>query len=228
MAINLHDQWVRHLGELRYAPTDKRLRVSRDRALVCETTSALLVWLPGRVVPEYAVPAGDLVDGSVAGAQPLHEPGVDGHVVLPFGDFDWLEEDESVVGHPHDPFARIDILRSTRTVRVELDGLVLAESDRPTVLFETHLPPRWYLPVHDVATDLLTPSPTRTTCAYKGHAAYLSAKSEAGRDIAWFYRHPMREAEPIRDLICFFAERTLTTVDGVRDPGLTGPPPPGA
>lgn len=224
MAINLHDQWVAQLRELRYLPTAKRLRASRDGELVCETDQALLVWRPDRVVPEYAVPADALPTDASALGTPLDEPGLQGHVLLAFDDFDWLEEDESGIGHPHDPFGHIDVRRSSRHVRVELDGVVLAESRHPSALFETHLPTRWYLPVNDVHTDLLQPSETQTTCAYKGHASYLSAKSESGRDIAWFYRHPLREAEPIRDLICFYAERTVTTVDGVRDPGFVPPP----
>jgi len=45
-----------------------------------------------------------------------------------------------VVSHPHDPFGRIDVLRSSRHVRIELDGRLLAESSRPMLLFETLLP----------------------------------------------------------------------------------------
>jgi uncharacterized protein (DUF427 family) len=225
MTIDLHAQQRDQRGELRYASTEKRLRVSRHGDLVCDTTRALVVWLPRHVVPQYAAPTADLVAGVPDGATALEGQGVDGHVLLPFGTFDWLEEDEPVIGHPHDPFARIDILHSTREVSVELDGVVLTHSRRPVALFETGLPTRWYLPSHDVRTDLLTASGTRTTCAYKGHASYLSAAGESGRDIAWIYRSPLREAEPVRELLCFWAERTVTTVDGVRDAGFAGPRP---
>jgi uncharacterized protein (DUF427 family) len=229
MTIDLRAQQREQRTQLRYASTAKRLRVSREGALVCDTTDALVVWLPRQVVPQYAVPVTELVGGLVGGlpvgAVALEGDGVDDHVLLPFGDFDWLEEDEPVIGHPHDPFARIDVLHSTREVRVELDGVELACSRRPLGLFETGLPTRWYLPAHDVRTELLTLSDTRTTCAYKGHASYLSAPGEDGRDIAWCYRSPQREAEPIRDMLCFWAERTVTTVDGVREHGLTDPLP---
>ena len=225
MTIDLRSQQRDQRTQLRYASTAKRLRASREGTLVCDTTEALVVWLPRHVVPQYAVPLSQLVAGVPAGAVALEGEGVDDHVLLPFGDFDWLEEDEPVIGHPHDPFARIDILHSTREVRVELDGVELARSRRPLALFETGLPTRWYLPTHDVRTELLTASDTRSTCAYKGHASYLSAAGENGRDIAWVYRSPLREAEPVRDMLCFWAERTVTTVDGVRDPGFVGPLP---
>src|SRR5215217_1105810 len=58
----------------------------------------------------------------------------------------WFEEDEGVYTHPRDPYTRVDILTSSRRVRVEVDGVVLAESTGARVLFETGLPPRWYLP----------------------------------------------------------------------------------
>jgi uncharacterized protein (DUF427 family) len=225
MSIDLRAQQTAQREQLRWVMTAKRLRASREGELVCDTTRGLVVWLPRHVVPQYAVPLDDLVGGLPAGTSELEGEGVSGHVLLSFADFDWLEEDEPVIGHPHDPFARIDVLHSTREVRVELDGVELARSRRPVALFETGLPTRWYLPSHDVRTDLLTPSPTRTTCAYKGHASYLSAAGPEGRDIAWVYRSPLREAEPVRDLICFWAERTLTTVDGVREHGFSGPRP---
>lgn len=225
MTIDLRSQQHVQREQLRYAATAKRLRASREGALVCDTTEALVVWLPRHVVPQYAVPRSSLGDELPQGAAVFEGDGVDGHVLLPFGEFDWLEEDEPVIGHPHDPFSRIDVLHSTREVRVELDGVELARSRRPVALFETGLPTRWYLPTHDVRTELLAPSDTRTTCAYKGHASYLSAEGENGRDIAWCYRNPLREAEPVRDLLCFWAERTVTTVDGARAHAFTGPRP---
>jgi Uncharacterized protein conserved in bacteria len=71
------------------------------------------------------------------------------------------------------------VLPSSRQVRLELDGQVLAVSSRPVLLFETMLPTRYYLPRADVTAELV-PSPTRTWCAYKGQASYFSA-SVGGR-----------------------------------------------
>jgi uncharacterized protein (DUF427 family) len=114
-------------------------------------------------------------------------------VILDFGAFDaWYEEDERNLGHPRDPFHRIEIVRSSRHVRVERDGEVLAESTAPYMLLEAPLPPRFYLPPEDVRPGALRPSPTRTFCAYKGEAAYLSA--DGADDVAWTYPAPLREA----------------------------------
>jgi uncharacterized protein (DUF427 family) len=142
-----------------------------------------------------------------------------GRVIVTWGPFDWVEEEEPVVGHPHDPFARIDTLRSSRHVRVTVGDVVLAESTRPTALFETKLPVRWYLPRDDVRMDLLTPSDLRTVCAYKGTASYLSA--EGAPDVAWFYPDPLHEAGPVRDLLSFWRDATVE-VDG--EPVPTGMP----
>lgn len=251
------------LAELRFAPTAKRVRAWRGETLVLDSTDAVLVWEPRRVVPLYAVPPDDLrvpltpgepaelpeplrpvlspgrfewhtcpgtplhatVDGTDLGEVAFRpdDPDLGGRVVVDWRPFEWVEEDEPVVAHPHDPFKRIDILRSARHVRVELDGTVLAESRRPVALFETSLPTRWYLPRGDVRTDLLTPSDTHTTCAYKGVASYLSAPGEKGRDIAWYYPDPLHEALPVKDLVAFWSERAEIWVDGVRDRGFMPP-----
>jgi len=137
-----------------------------------------------------------------------------GYVQVDWGAVDrWLEEDEEVVGHPRDPFHRIDVRESSRHVVVALDGEVVAESRRPTLLFETGLPVRYYLPREDVRLDQLeAASDKRTTCAYKGHASYFG--TDAHPDIAWTYLEPLPDAEQIRGLIAFFNERADITVDG--------------
>jgi uncharacterized protein (DUF427 family) len=127
---------------------------------------------------------------------------------------EWLEEDEPVIGHPRDPFHRLDVNRSSRHVKVMLDGETLAESDRPIALFETGLPTRWYLPREDVNMEKLEPSETRTTCAYKGHAATFSFGGHD--DIAWTYDEPDRQVEPIRDRIAFYNEFVDLELDGER------------
>jgi len=147
------------------------------------------------------------------------DPDLAEHVILTWQPFTWTEEEVSVVGHPHDPYQRIDVLASSRHVVVSLDGTVLADSVRPMLLLETRLPPRWYLPREDVATDLLEPSDHHTTCAYKGVASYLSVRgNERGRDLAWYYPDPRHDAAPVRDLVCFWSERSDLELDGVALP----------
>lgn len=140
------------------------------------------------------------------------EPALAGRVIVRWEPFEWLEEDEPVMGHPRDPFKRIDVLRSDRHVRVEVDGRTVAESDRAMMLVESPLPVRWYLPGADVRMDLLAPSDRHTTCAYKGVASYLSA--EGAPDVAWTYPDPLNDAVPVRDLVCFWRPAQVY-VDGV-------------
>lgn len=256
MAIRMSRALGAHTAELRYEPTEKRVRASLAGEPVADTCRARLVWEPRRIVPAYAMPAVDLTAALVpAGAEsglddddttrPLLDPTVpfashscpgtpfdvvvgdqtgagaafapddadlDGYVILDFGGFDWHEEDEPIVSHPHDPFHRIDVLRSTRHVRVERDGTLLAESQRPTLLFETGLPMRFYLPRADVVAEL-QPSRTATWCAYKGRASYFSLP-DGPADIAWTYPDPRHDGAPVRDLVCFFDEKVDVTVGG--------------
>ena len=95
--------------------------------------------------------------------------------------------------------------------------MVLADTTRAVALLETHLPIRWYIPQDDVRMNLLEPSSHHTTCAYKGHASYYSVIGigNAGRDIAWTYPQPLHDAEPVRNMVCFFSERTDLSVAGV-------------
>ena len=270
MSDQVRDLLARGFGELRYEPTAKRIRAVLGGDTVVDSTRAVLVWEPRRIVPSYAVPPedvrGELVPAGAAAAGPDGEAGVrlpdvtalrvldprvpfavhstEGEVtdlraggqhrpgagfrpadpdlaalvILDFGAFDaWYEEDELNVGHPRDPFHRIDVLPSSRPVRLELDGQVLAVSSQPTLLFEAMLPTRYYLPRADVTAELI-PSETRTWCAYKGQASYFSA-SAGGRlvpDIAWTYTEPRHDAAQVRDLIAFFDERIDVVLDGER------------
>ena len=145
------------------------------------------------------------------------DPDLAGYVILDWDAFDqWYEEDEPVIAHPHDPFSRIDCLRSSRHVRIAHGEVLLADSRRPVILFETGLPPRYYIPREDVVMSLLEPTPTATACAYKGWASYWSARvgDTVLTDIAWSYPDPLNDALPVRDLIAFFSERLDVTVDG--------------
>ncbi|MFE0749951.1 DUF427 domain-containing protein [Gordonia sp. NPDC058843] len=149
------------------------------------------------------------------------DPDLADHVLLDWSAFDeWREEDESAIGHPHDPFQRIDCLSTSRHVVVRVGDTVVAESRRPTLLLETHLPPRHYLPREDVRMDLLVPSDTVTVCAYKGEASYYSAVvgDDVVADVAWTYTNPLIDAVPVRDLICFYDERVTLTVEPSEQP----------
>ena len=118
--------------------------------------------------------------------------------------------------HPRDPFVRVDALQSSRHVRVERDGHLLAESDSPVLVFETGLPTRYYLPREDVRTELLKPTDTATTCPFKGQASYWSAEvgGETHEDLVWSYENPIPQAEGIAGLMAFYPDRVDLKVDG--------------
>jgi uncharacterized protein (DUF427 family) len=130
----------------------------------------------------------------------------------------WYEEDEEVFVHPRDPYSRVDALRSTRPVRVELDGVVLAESSSPVMVFETGLPTRYYLNRTEVHFEHLVPTATVSRCPYKGTTTgYWSVVVEGTThdDLAWSYDFPTRQLLPIAGLVAFYNEKVDTYVGDV-------------
>ncbi|MCW2865394.1 MAG: hypothetical protein JWP48_7102 [Actinoallomurus sp.] len=227
---------------LYFEPAHKRIRAEFGGETIVDTTGAHLLFETG-ILPVYYVPETDVrtdlltrtdhsthcpvkgdaaywtvsaggrtAENAVWGYPEPIAPWLKGFVALYWNAMDaWYEEDEQVFGHPHDPYSRIDILKSSRRVKVSANGEVLAESARPVMLFETGLPVRYYLPREDVRLGALEPSETTSYCAYKGEASYWSHGSE---DVAWTYEAPLREAEPVRDLVCFWNEKVDLEVDG--------------
>jgi uncharacterized protein (DUF427 family) len=108
---------------------------------------------------------------------------------------------------------RITTRPSDRHVRVEHDGVLLAESTRAVELDETRLPTRFYLPREDVRSELLEPSPTRTHCPFKGDATYVSVAGV--KDAFWVYEEPDQQAaEPVAGMLAPWPGRVTVLVDG--------------
>jgi uncharacterized protein (DUF427 family) len=126
----------------------------------------------------------------------------------------WYEEGEEVFGHARDPYHRIDVIGTDRRVRVSLDGTLLAETTHALALFESNLPPRWYIPREDVVAEL-QPTDTVTRCPYKGLASYYDVAGVSdGKDLIWYYPEPLDDVRRIKDLLCFFNERVDLALDG--------------
>ncbi|BDZ47212.1 DUF427 domain-containing protein [Naasia aerilata] len=146
------------------------------------------------------------------------DPDLEGRVLLDFRGMDeWREEDQVVVAHPRDPLHRIEVVPASRRVRVMLGDQVLADTRRASILLETMLPVRYYLPAEDIGVRL-TPTETVTWCAYKGRASYLTAHTEEGPqiDVAWTYAEPRHDASEVRGLVAFFQEHVDLEIDGER------------
>lgn len=150
----------------------------------------------------------DPVDGAEA---------VKGHIAFYWNRVEsWFEEDSEVYVHPHDPFVRVDVLISSRHVKVVVNGVPVAETTRPSLLFETGLPTRYYIPKTDVRMDLMEPSDSTSRCPYKGQASYyhVNAGGKRFEDLAWFYREPIPECPKIENLVSFYNEKVDVYVDG--------------
>jgi uncharacterized protein (DUF427 family) len=227
-------------------PVPRRIRAALAGKVILDTTRALYVWelpnYPQYYIPVGDVNADYLVDeqhserlkrgsaqryGLLVGdvsrpkaARVYTEStveGLTGTARFEWAALDsWFEEDEEVFVHPRNPYARVDALRSTRHVRIELDGAVLADSSSTVMVFETGLPTRYYFNRTEVNFDHLVPTDTVTSCPYKGMTSgYWSARvgDELHADLAWAYDFPTRQLLPIAGLISFYNER----VDGVLD-----------
>jgi uncharacterized protein (DUF427 family) len=228
-------------------PVPRRIRAYLHGEKVLDTTRALYVWelpyYPQYYIPVSDVRRGLLVpEGQaqqtgrgVAEVQSLrvgevHRPqaakliaesaiaGLSGTVRFDWGALDaWFEEDERVFVHPRSPYTRVDALRSDRSVRVELGGVVLADSPSPVMVFETGLPTRYYIDRIGVSFEHLIPSGTETACPYKGvTSGYWSARvgDTVHQDVAWTYDFPTRQLLPIAGMIAFYNEMVDTFVDG--------------
>jgi len=233
-------------GSVRVEQGAKRVRVYLAGRLVADTRRPFLVWeipyfptyyLPSADVLAKLTPTGNTEHSPSRGEAEILDVGVEGATAAgaarrypdsplePLRDLvrftwaemgEWLEEDEPVYTHPRDPYTRVDILASSQHVRVEIDGVTVADSVRPHILFETGLPPRYYLPLPDVRTELLIPSDTTSHCPYKGTAGYWSV--DAGRgvhtDLVWIYRTPLPESQKVAGLACFYNEKVDLYLDG--------------
>jgi len=228
-------------------PVPRRIRAVLGGRTVVDTVQARYVWetpaYPQYYVPLADVADGVLVEegtteetsrGDVAHfglrVGELHRPtaarlltpakveGLDDTVRFDWAALDaWYEEDEQVFVHPRSPYVRVDSLRSSRTVRVESHGVVLAESSSPVLVFETGLPTRYYLNRTDVDFGALVPSETVTACPYKGYTSGYWSSVVDGRvhpDVAWSYAFPMRELLPIAGLVAFYNEKVDLFLDG--------------
>jgi uncharacterized protein (DUF427 family) len=198
-----------------FEPAPYRVRGLRKGEVVVDSRRAHLFREEGAHVPVFCFPREDVrADLLPEGA--VHESPHAGFVTVDWEAVaEWFAEDGQIFGHPRDPYHRIDVFPSTRHVRVLRRGEVLAETRRSKILFETALPPRYYMPVEDVRAELV-PSAKKTRCAYKGSASYWSVRS-GGRlyeDLVWTYTDPQLDAVPVRDLLCFFNERVDLELDG--------------
>jgi uncharacterized protein (DUF427 family) len=233
-------------GRVRIEQGPKRVRLFLGGHLVADTLRPVLVWegphyptyyIPSADVRAVLKPTGEIVpspsrgegqvqdvlagDGVAAGAarvtpeSPFEQ--LRDLVRFEFGAFDWYEEDEPIYVHPRDPYTRVDILHSSRKVRIELDGQVLAESHAPMILFETGLPARYYIPITDIRPEALRPSDSQTRCPYKGTAEYFSVRvgETEHKDLVWYYRTPLPESQKIAGLAAFYNEKVDIYLDGV-------------
>jgi len=131
----------------------------------------------------------------------------------------WFEEDTPIYVHPKDPYKRVDVLPSTRHIEVKIDGVTVADTHVPTLLFETLLPTRYYIPKTALKWEYVEESNTITKCPYKGEANYYSVNVNGKKheDVIWWYKYPASESLGIIGLACFYNSKVDIYIDGVKE-----------
>ncbi|KAJ7593347.1 hypothetical protein C8J56DRAFT_930867 [Mycena floridula] len=225
--------------EPRTEDTQKRVRVLFGGSFVVDTTKAKLVWeFP--YYPVYYFPASeidtkyldnktsvnsgatfDLVVGArraISAVESFTGSDLDGLIKIKFGAADaWFEEQEQIFLHPKDPYKRVDVLQSSRHVRVVVEGVEVANTHQPRLLFETGLPVRTYIPKTDCRLELLAPSELTTACPYKGVANYyhvVLGEKKIFENVVWWYRNANLECATINGFAAFYEEKVDVYVDG--------------
>jgi uncharacterized protein (DUF427 family) len=191
-------------------PFRRRVTAMHGGRRVVESERALLVHRSGRP-PTYAFPTSDV---STDAAAP--DPDAAGYVHVPWDSVDeWYEEDERVFGHPRNPYHRVDCVRTSRRLVVEIAGRTLVDTNETIGVYETALEPCLYVHRAATRTDLLRPSPTKTYCPYKGEASYWTAVvgDQVVEDVAWSYADPHAECLAVRDMLCFDPTRAIVRHD---------------
>jgi uncharacterized protein (DUF427 family) len=126
----------------------------------------------------------------------------------------FYEEDERIMGHAADSYHRIDIRQSSRNLVVRHHDRVVADTKRPTVLYESGFAPRWYVPRADIDESVLTQVEHQTFCPYKGICNYYDMGD--ARLGAWSYREAFSEVGRISGLVSFEPDIVSVQLDGTQ------------
>ncbi len=229
----------------RIEPSQRWVRVEFNDRFVADSKRPILVWPEGHMITYYFpwddvdrealspgrqggdgkqyydLQVGDKTAAAAAWSYP-EAAELSDYVTFKWNKMDgWYEEEQKIFAHPRDPYHRVDAVPSSRHVEVVIDGVKVADTKRPVLVFETGLPVRYYIPQEDVRMDLLAPTRASSLCPYKGEASYWSVaagdetKGEAlRRNIVWGYLDPLPEIPRIKGLLSFFNEKVDIYVDG--------------
>ncbi len=211
--------------QVRFEDSHRRVRAIFANTTIADSTRVKLLLEPMKLGIYYFPfedvrsdalrKSGDRLWDVVAGDRVAERAGWEreefpGYVAFKWDKMDqWFEEDDEVFVHPRDPYHRVDVLNSSRHVKVLIGGQVVAETNRPRLLLETGLPTRYYIPKLDVRMDLLSPTDLHTRCPYKGEASYwtVTVGGQEFKNIAWAYPSPIPEIPKIENLLSFYNEK---------------------
>lgn len=102
-------------------------------------------------------------------------------------------------------------------VRIEFNGVVVADSEHAMILRESRLAPVYYFPREDTRADLMHRTRHTTYCPFRGNASYwtLTVGEQVAEDAVWSYLDPFEESVRVKDYFAFYQQRMdAVTVGG--------------
>jgi uncharacterized protein (DUF427 family) len=81
------------------------------------------------------------------------------------------------------------------------EDTVIAQSDRTIMIGGNH-----YFPPDSIKREHFSPSPTQSTCHWKGTANYYHVQvgDKSNADAAWYYPEPKQAARQIKGFVAFW------------------------
>jgi len=112
-------------------------------------------------------------------------------------------------GHQKWPNHKVQEEPVGNTMKVEINGETIAQSNDVISVKEDHHPIRYYFPRKDVVMNKLHRTTTTTECPFKGEANYFSvdAGGKTFEDAVWTYENPYDEHRDLKDRVAFYDDK---------------------
>jgi uncharacterized protein (DUF427 family) len=112
-------------------------------------------------------------------------------------------------GHQKWPNHKVEEEHVGQTMKVEINGETIAESNDVVRVTEDDHPVRYYFPRADIRMNKLERTTTQTECPFKGEAHYFSVNAGGRKfqDAVWTYENPYEEHRNLKDRMAFYDDK---------------------
>ena len=112
-------------------------------------------------------------------------------------------------GYAKHPDYRIDIEPTGKSVRIEIDGQVIVDSNNALLMLEQNHQPVYYFPHSDVDMTRFQRTDYSTHCPFKEDASYwtLTVAERVLENVMWSYETPCDEVAEVKEYVSFYRDR---------------------